>query len=223
MSMIFNGTQLTNVYFNETQLDKVYFNGTLVFERTSVKYKFIYNTYEINTVDISYIKTDCEGFLNFIQGSNNYIQNPTIEESYGRAMCKITFNLSSQKTIGIGCRGDLGDSPTNPWPRTYAYISNVDTDLANGTAGATRVQYLSLTEDKWYTITMPAGTHFITIQCTSDWGGTKQGDFSFIIKEYLGETPVAHEEYYSASQVPNAIKTMNTKGIQDLTIEEVEQ
>lgn len=223
MSMIFNGTQLTNVYFNGTQLDKVYFNGTLVFERTSVKYKFIYNTYEINTADISYTKTDCEGFLNFIQGSNNYIQNPTIEESYGSAMCKLTFNLSSQKTIGIGCRGDLGDSPTNPWPRIYAYISNVDTDLANGTAGATRVQYLSLTEDKWYTITMPAGTHFITIQCKSEWGGTKQGDFSFIIKEYLGETPVPHEEYYSASQVPTAIKTMNTKGVQNLTIEEVEQ
>lgn len=222
MSMIFNGTQLTNVYFNGTQLDKVYFNGTLVFERTSVKYKFIYNTYEINTADISYTKTDCEGFLNFIQGSNNYIQNPTIED-YRRAMCKITFNLSSQKTIGIGCRGDLGDSPTNPWPATYAYISNIDTDLANGTAGATRVQYLSLTEDKWYTITMPAGTHFITIQCKSEWGGTKQGDFSFIIKEYLGETPVPHEEYYSASQVPTAIKTMNTKGVQNLTIEEVEQ
>lgn len=223
MSMIFNGTQLTNVYFNGTQLDKVYFNGTLVFERTSVKYKFIYNTYETNLADIAYTKTDCEGFLNFIQGSNNYIQNPTIEESYGSAMCKLTFNLSSQKTIGIGCRGDLGDSPTSPWPRTYAYISNVDTDLANGTAGATRVQYLNLTEDKWYTITMPAGTHFITIQCKSDWGGTKQGDFSFIVKEYLGKTPISHEEYYSASQVPTAIKTMNTKGVQDLTIEEVEQ
>lgn len=230
MSMIFNGTQLTDVYFNGTQLDKVYFNGTLVFERTSVKYKFIWteNTYSLQ--DVEYTKTDATdtGLVFSGPDSNGYFTNPKIED-IDYAQLRLTFNFSTETQIAIAFHGSLASENPNDGNSEF-YVSKLDTQMDHRSYTNTPsqseydyvVSYAEADKDTLYVFTVPSGSHFVDVRLSDD-GLISANKLYFTVKQATYTGVQTYEELYSIADTPNAIAVKSAAGIKILTIEEVEE
>lgn len=230
MSMIFNGTQLTNVYFNGTQLDKVYFNGTLVFERTSVKYKFIWTADTYSLQDVEYTKTDATdtGLVFSGPDSNGYFTNPKIED-YDYAQLRLTFNFSAETQIAIAFHGSLAYENSNDRNSEF-YVSKLDTQMkhfpySNAPSPSEYnyvTSYAEADKDTLYIFTVPSGSHFVDVRL-SDNGLISANKLYFTVKKATYTGVETYEELYSIADTPNAITAKSAAGIKILTIEEVEE
>ena len=230
MSMIFNGTQLTNVYFNGTQLDKVYFNGTLVFERTSVKYKFIWTADTYSLQDVEYTKTDATdtGLVFSGPDSNGYFTNPKIED-YDYAQLRLTFNFSVETQIAIAFHGSLASENSHNRNDMF-YVSKLDTQMdydpytnkPNPAEYDYVASYAEADKDTLYIFIVPSGSHFVDVRL-SDNGLISAHKLYFTVKQATYTGVQTYEELYSIAETPNAIAAKNGAGIKILTIEEVEE
>lgn len=230
MSMNFNGTELSDIYFNGTQLDKVYFNGILVFERTGVKYKFIWTADTYSLQDVEYTKTDATdtGLVFSGPDTNGYFTNPKIED-YDYAQLRLTFNFSAETQIAIAFHGSLASE--NPYDRdSEFYVSKLDTqmDHLSYTNSPNRTEYDYVTtyaeadKDTLYVFTVPSGSHFVDVRL-SDNGLISANKLYFTVKQATYTGVQTYEELYSIADTPNAIAAKNGAGIKILTIEEVEE
>ena len=230
MSMKFNGTELSDVYFNGTQLDKVYFNGTLVFERVSIKYKFIWteNTYSLQ--DVAYTKTDATdtGLVFSGPNANGYFTNPKIE-NYDYAQLRLTFNFSTETQIAIAFHGSLAYEDSND-DNSKFYVSKLDTQMDYfpwGNSPSTSeydyvTTYAEADKDTLYIFTVPSGSHFVDVRL-SDNGLISANKLYFTVKQATYTGVQTYEELYSIADTPSAIATKSGTGIKILTIEEVEE
>lgn len=130
MSVVFNGTTITDPYFNGTKLDYIYFNGTLVYQRATPYYPTFTNSSLWTTATVDNAATPFKVTSSSVEVCAQDNEQMT---DFSYSWAQATFNTQGCNKLRVkaksdsGARGFTGDiivngvSQTVPESTSYLY------------------------------------------------------------------------------------------------------